>query len=210
VLASGLERADLPAGGGRYDLDVRDMTGTELQEVHTDLGDGQGDGLSVDGSGEREQLAASGFAQTLFVIAAFAFVQIENPEQRDELIMDGAGNEDPVSTSSAAMKMTLRGGVASDVLFGGPGDDVLDGGEDFDDVEGRGGDDTAALGADFDRFTWNPGDGNDVVDGGPSHDSIPSTAATRPSSCRSRQMGGASGSRATSTPRSPISAASRS
>jgi Ca2+-binding RTX toxin-like protein len=124
--------------------------------------------------------------------------------------MDGAGNEDPVSTSSAAMKMTLRGGVASDVLIGGPGDDVLDGGEDFDDVEGRGGDDTAALGADFDRFTWNPGDGNDVVDGGPSHDSIPSTAATRPSSCRSRQMGGASGSRATSTPRSPISAASRS
>jgi hypothetical protein len=172
VLASGLERADLPAGGGRDDLDVRDMTGTELQEVHTDLGDGQGDRLSVDGSGEREQLSASGFAQTLFVIGAFAFVQIENPEQRDELIMDGAGNEDLVSTSSAAMKMTLRGGVASDVLIGGPGDDVLEGGEDFDDVEGRGGDDTAALGADFDRFTWSPGDGNDVVDGGPSHDSI--------------------------------------
>jgi Ca2+-binding RTX toxin-like protein len=172
LLTSGLERADLPAGGGRDELDVRDMTGTELQEVHTDLGDGQGDRLSVDGSDEREQISASGFAQTLFVIGPFVFVQIENPEPRDELVMDGAGNEDLVSTSSAAMKVTLRGGAASDVLIGGPGNDVLAGGEGFDDVEGRRGDDSASLGGYFDRFTWNPGDGNDVVDGGPSHDSI--------------------------------------
>jgi Ca2+-binding RTX toxin-like protein len=172
LLANGLERADLPAGGGRDVLDVRDMTGTELQEVHTDLGDGQGDRLSVDGSDEQEQISASGFAQTLFVIGPFVFVQIENPEPRDELVIDGAGNDDIVSTSSTAMTMTLRGGAASDVLIGGPGDDVLDGGADFDDVVGRGGDDTASLGGDFDRFTWNPGDGNDVVDGGPSHDSI--------------------------------------
>ena len=172
LLADALERADLPAGGGRDDLDVRDLTGTELQEVHTDLGDGQADRVSVDGSGEQEQISASGFAQTLFVIGPFVFVQIENPEARDELVLDGAGGDDIVSASSAAMKMTLRGGAATDVLIGGPGDDVLEGGEDFDDVSGRGGDDTASLGGDFDRFTWNPGDGNDVVDGGPSHDSI--------------------------------------
>jgi Ca2+-binding RTX toxin-like protein len=172
LLATGLERADLRAGGGRDDLDVRDMTGTELQEVHTDLGDGQGDRLSVDGSDQQEQISASGFAQTLFVIGPFVFVQIENPDSRDELVLDGAGNDDLVSTSSAAMRMTLRGGAATDVLIGGPGDDVLEGGDDFDDVSGRGGDDTASLGGDFDRFTWNPGDGNDVVDGGPSHDSI--------------------------------------
>jgi Ca2+-binding RTX toxin-like protein len=172
LLASGLERADVPVGGGRDDLDVRDMTGTELQEVHTDLGDGQDDRLSVDGSEEQDQISAFGFAQTLFVIGPFAFVQIENAEPDDELVVDGAGNRDLVSTSSAAMKMTLRGGAASDVVLGGPGDDVLEGGEDFDDVAGRGGDDRAKLGEDFDRFTWNPGDGSDVVDGGPSRDSI--------------------------------------
>ena len=172
LLASALERADLPAAGGRDDLDVRDMTGTELQEVHTDLGDGQADRLSVDGSAEQEQISALGFAQTLFVIGPFVFVQIENPEARDELVLDGAEGDDLVSTPSAAMRMTLRGGAGTDVVLGGPGDDVLEGGEDFDDVEGNGGDDTASLGGHFDRFTWNPGDGNDVVDGGPSHDSI--------------------------------------
>jgi Ca2+-binding RTX toxin-like protein len=172
LLASGVERGDVLVGGGRDDLDVRDMTGTELQEVHTDLGDGKDDRLSVDGSDEQEQISASGFAQTLFVIGTFVFVQIENAEPGDELVVDGGGNRDLVSTSSAVMKMTLRGGAASDVLLGGPGDDVLEGGADFDDVAGRGGDDRANLGEDFDRFTWNPGDGSDVVDGGPSRDSI--------------------------------------
>jgi Ca2+-binding RTX toxin-like protein len=31
---------------------------------------------------------------------------------------------------------------------------------------------TAYLGDSFDRFSWNPGDGNDVVEGGPGHDSL--------------------------------------
>ena len=180
LLTSALERADLPAGGGRDELQVRDLTGTELQEVHTDLGDGQVDRLAVDGSDEQEQISALGFAQTLFVIGVFVSVQIENPDPHDELVLDGRGNSDLVSTSSTAMKMTLRGGAESDTLFGGPGDDVLEGGDDFDDVAGRGGDDIADLGNYFDRFTWNPGDGNDVVDGGASHDSISFNGADVP------------------------------
>jgi hypothetical protein len=55
--------------------------------------------------------------------------------------------------------------VASD----GPAADELIGGGDFDDVDG-GGDDTVRLGGDSDRFTWRPGDGNDVVDGQARHD----------------------------------------
>jgi hypothetical protein len=180
LLTTALERADLPAGGGRDDLQVKDLTGTELQELHTDLGDGQDDRVSVDGSDQREQISASGFGQTLFVIGAFAFVQIENPEPDDELVLDGRGNSDLVSSSTAAMRQTLRGGAASDRLLGGPGDDVLEGGDDFDDVDGRGGDDTADLGAYFDRFTWNPGDGSDVVDGGAGHDSISFNGADVP------------------------------
>src|SRR6185436_9884917 len=34
------------------------------------------------------------------------------------------------------------------------------------------GDDVASMGGDFDRFTWKPGDGADIVDGGASRDSI--------------------------------------
>jgi hypothetical protein len=34
------------------------------------------------------------------------------------------------------------------------------------------GDDVAFLGGGFDRFSWKPGDSSDVVDGGPSRDSL--------------------------------------
>jgi RTX calcium-binding nonapeptide repeat (4 copies) len=57
-------------------------------------------------------------------------------------------------------------------VLGGPGDDELIGGDGFDDVKGGKGHDTADLGADFDRFSWAPGDGTDTVDGGASRDSL--------------------------------------
>ncbi len=42
----------------------------------------------------------------------------------------------------------------------------------------------ADLGNYFDRFTWHPGDGNDVVDGGASHDSISFNGADVPEAWR--------------------------
>ena len=65
--------------------------------------------------------------------------------------------------------LTLDGGPGADMLFGGGGDDVLIGGPGFDDVQGRKGNDVVDLGSDNDRFIWNPGDGNDVVDGQGGH-----------------------------------------
>ena len=58
------------------------------------------------------------------------------------------------------------------MLIGGPGNDHLIGGPGFDDVSGGKGSDVALLGGDFDRFSWKPGDGSDVVDGGASRDSL--------------------------------------
>ena len=58
------------------------------------------------------------------------------------------------------------------MLIGGPGNDHLIGGDGFDDVSGGKGSDVALLGGDFDRFSWKPGDGSDVVDGGASRDSL--------------------------------------
>jgi hypothetical protein len=70
------------------------------------------------------------------------------------------------------MELTLTGGPGTNTLIGGPGDDHLVGGPDFDDVSGGKGEDVVSMGGDFDRFTWKPGDGADVVDGGASRDSI--------------------------------------
>ena len=64
------------------------------------------------------------------------------------------------------------GGSGDNVLIGGPGNDHLIGGDGFDDVSGGKGSDVVLMGGDFDRFTWKPGDGTDVVDGGASRDSL--------------------------------------
>jgi Ca2+-binding RTX toxin-like protein len=59
----------------------------------------------------------------------------------------------------------LSGDAGNDVLFGGSGADLLLGGDGYDTIFGGRGDDTAQMGAGNDTFTWNPGDGNDVVEG---------------------------------------------
>ena len=95
-----------------------------------------------------------------------------DPQPTDRLTVDGRGGDDIISASIATMELTLVGGSGDNVLLGGPGDDRLIGGNGFDDVRGGKGSDVAWLGGDFDRFSWSPGDGSDVVDGGASRDSL--------------------------------------
>jgi Ca2+-binding RTX toxin-like protein len=144
-----------------------------VQEVHLDLGeaDGSVDRVIVNTSDEQEQTLVTGFGGAVFALGP-TFVQIEGAETTDRLRVNGRVGRDLLSTSTAAMKMTLDGGDDSDTVLRGPGDDVLLGGADFDDVAGGRGDDVASMGADFDRFTWRPGDGSDVVNGQGGRDSM--------------------------------------
>jgi Ca2+-binding RTX toxin-like protein len=64
-------------------------------------------------------------------------------------LMFGAGEND-----------TMTGGDGDDQAFGQSGNDL---GRDF--VDGNQGNDVALLGAGDDSFQWDPGDGNDVVEG---------------------------------------------
>jgi Ca2+-binding RTX toxin-like protein len=57
----------------------------------------------------------------------------------------------------------LRGGSGAEILFGGPDDDTAD---------GNAGADTAFLGSGDDTFTWDPGDGSDVIEGGNGSDTL--------------------------------------
>jgi Ca2+-binding RTX toxin-like protein len=66
----------------------------------------------------------------------------------------------------------LFGGNGDDTLIGGAGDDMLFGGNGDDRVIGGKGTDTAFLGNGNDTFVWNPGDGNDVVEGGAGFDTL--------------------------------------
>jgi hypothetical protein len=142
-------------------------------EVDTDLGDGDGDPdkATVNASNDQDQVSVSSLAGTTSVLGP-TFVRFENPERTDRLSVNGRGGDDILSASTDAIALTLDGGDDTDVLLGGPGDDLLIGGDGFDDASGGKGDDTSFLGADFDRFSWKPGDGNDHVDGGASRDSL--------------------------------------
>ena len=78
------------------------------------------------------------------------------------------GGDDEVTLFAAAVNdktVTIDGGAGNDTLFGGAGPETLIGGTGNDLVDGNQGADTALLGSGDDRFRWDPGDGNDTVDG---------------------------------------------
>jgi hypothetical protein len=59
----------------------------------------------------------------------------------------------------------LFGEAGNDDLRGGSGAELLVGGSENDAVDGNRGNDIALLGSGDDSFTWDPGDGSDVVEG---------------------------------------------
>jgi Ca2+-binding RTX toxin-like protein len=64
------------------------------------------------------------------------------------------------------------GGEGRDSLVGGSQADSLIGGAGIDRMTGGRGDDDVSMGEDSDEFTWNPGDGNDHVDGDGGKDTL--------------------------------------
>jgi Ca2+-binding RTX toxin-like protein len=83
-----------------------------------------------------------------------------NGQRGDDTLIGGSGAD------------TLNGGDGNDNLVGGSGDETLIGGDGNDAVDGNQGADMALLGAGNDRFTWDPGDGSDVVEGQADHDAM--------------------------------------
>lgn len=104
-----------------------------------------------------------------------------------DIVMDGGAGNDTLrldETSGLPLpRIEFRGGEGNDQLAGGSGGDTLLGGPGADTLLGNGGDDnltgdigndkviggpgndTVSLGDGSDQFTWNPGDGDDQVDG---------------------------------------------
>ena len=74
-------------------------------------------------------------------------------------MINGQGGNDTINASglnAGQVKLTINGGAGDDTITGSKGDDMVVGGQ---------GTDTAKLGLGDDTFVWNPGDGNDTVDG---------------------------------------------
>jgi hypothetical protein len=134
-------------------VNVGDLTGTDTGQVASDLAanpggppDGQVDSLTVNGGAASETVAITGGPTGLIVSGMVEGHSIAAPDPVDQLTVNGAAGADAVSAAGVAagtLGLTLRGGPDADTLTGGASDET---------------------------FAWSPGDGADVVEGGPGTD----------------------------------------
>ena len=169
----GIERVDFEAFGGKDQVTINDLTGTQVANVFLDLsstlgtGDGQTDTIVVNGTTTNDLITVTGSTNGVDLFGLTAAVAIVGAEQGlDELIINTLGGTDTIDASdvsSGAIELTLNGGTGNDILIGGQGDDLLIGAQ---------GSDSGFCGAGDDTFVWNPGDGSDVVEGEAGQDTM--------------------------------------
>jgi Ca2+-binding RTX toxin-like protein len=172
-----VESLDLNALGGTDTLTVNSLTGTDLVEVDAKLsgtiggtaGDAAADVVIVNGTNGNDVIDVVGAGASVSAIGLAARVNVTASEgANDSLVVNALGGNDGVTASTlpaGVTKLTVDGGAGDDSLLGSQGADVFLGGAGDDFVFGDNGNDLALMGADDDVFQWDPGDGNDTLEG---------------------------------------------
>jgi Ca2+-binding RTX toxin-like protein len=152
---NGIENVDMFTFDGADNVNVGDLTGTDLTSIGVDLrgstggGDGFADTVTVDGTAGNDTFGANGDA----VLGLHTVVKIFSAESANDLLTlnggDGADTINNVSQRDFGIRLAINGGS-------GDGNDLINGGRDNDVLVGGPGDDT---------FVWNPGDGSDTIEG---------------------------------------------
>ena len=174
---AGIEKINLNALGGADTITVNDMTGTALTEVNVNLassiggniGDSAADVVVVNATAGNDIITVSGAGTAAGVVGLQTEVSILNSEAaNDSLIVNALAGDDGLSATAlpaGIIKLTLDGGANNDVLLGSQGADTLLGGDGADFILGDNGNDLALMGGGDDVFQWEPGDGNDIIEG---------------------------------------------
>ncbi|MDQ5852455.1 MAG: hypothetical protein M3380_10380, partial [Chloroflexota bacterium] len=181
---NGVESLDLNPLGDADTLTVNDLQGTDLVELNTNLagspggsaGDAKPDTIVVNGTSGNDTIDITGADTSATVVGVPAVVTIANAEEaNDALVVNALGGDDSVTASTlpaGIVKLTVDGGAGNDTFLGSQGADVFLGGGDNDVFFGDNGNDLALLGAGDDTFQWDPGDGNDTVEGQDNADTL--------------------------------------
>jgi len=179
-----VEQLDLRALGGTDTVTVNGLSDTDLTELNISLagtiggttGDAAADIVIVNGTNSDDVIDVVGAGASASVFGLAAQVNVTTSEgANDSLVVNALDGEDRVTATTlpaGVIKLTLDGGALDDVLLGSQGADVLRGGDGADFIFGDNGDDLALLGAGDDVFQWEPGDGNDVVEGQADDDTL--------------------------------------
>jgi Ca2+-binding RTX toxin-like protein len=174
---NGIEHIALDARGGADNITVGDLTGTGVTQVALDLagtpgsnvGDGQADSVTANGTAGNDTVQVSGTAGAFSVTGLPASISATgvDTDNSDQLVIDTLAGNDVINAAglAAGVRLTIDGGAGNDTITGGAGDDTLIGGDGNDVITGGRGNDIALLGNGNDTFVWNPGDGSDTVEG---------------------------------------------
>jgi Ca2+-binding RTX toxin-like protein len=172
-----VETLTLNALGGTDTVTVNDLSGTDVTLVSVNLsgtiggtaGDGQADVVIGHATSGDDAVDILGAGTSVSVLGLAARIDITNSEgANDSLVVNTLGGDDSITATTlpaGVIKLTIDSGAGDDSIFGSQGADVFLGGDGDDFVFGDNGNDVAFLGADDDVFQWNPGDGNDIVEG---------------------------------------------
>ena len=168
VSLDAVETIDVGASAGADTITVRDLTGTPTEVVRVDMVTSvrETDTVAVEGTSGPETVrvtAGSGFHELTGLPVRMLLV---GAGSEDRLEVDGRNGDDTIDASKMTkdqLQPFLRGGNGKDVLIGSPGQDEITGGP---------GVDVALLGGGLDTFTWLPGDGGDIVEGGAGTDFV--------------------------------------
>lgn len=168
-----VEHINFRALGGADNIHVGDMTGTDVNQVNIDLGaaggggDGAADTVTLDGSAANNAVVVASSPTDIIVNGLAAQLHVSNAEAaNDTLVLAvGAGNDvvDASFLAAGQINLQLQGGAGNDFLIGSQGNDLIVGGT---------GNDVSLMGAGDDTFVWNPGDGNDSVEGQAGFDTL--------------------------------------
>ena len=120
--------------------------------------------------------------ETIVVADAGGFITVDGApttataDNTFDLTVNALGGNDTITVTTAALRgITINGGDGNDTVNGSPDDDIINGGNDLDTLNGGGGDDrisgndandTMNGDAGNDVMVWNPGDDDDVMNGG--------------------------------------------
>jgi Ca2+-binding RTX toxin-like protein len=154
-----LEKITYNALGGADNVNVHDLSGTDVVDVNVNLaafggaGDGAADTVIVFGTSGDDVALVVGDAAGVQVIGLASMVTISGSEAaNDRIVVNTLAGDDVVEGSGlsiGAIQLVADGGTGSDVLIGGDGidtffgsdgDDVLIGGEAIDVLDGGTGD----------------------------------------------------------------------